>query len=172
MHISQKWTSQLKADLVRLWTAGVPRKLICRELNAKGETFSPAGVTCKAHRLKLGMHPTRSCYRRTVVLAFVGMVATFPNTSYGAASCSIDTFPWEEVRDSAPEGFTVVEVDSPAAFIAGINAMPPVSDVTADQVFIAHSGKIARVFFITKGCVTIHADITWHKAQELLGIEN
>lgn len=77
--------------------------------------------------------------------------------------------PWARLKAAAPPSIRLTEVEQRESFLKGFNAIPPESDQTADQIFIAHKGEVARIFFVTDGCVTNVGEISWADALKLIG---
>lgn len=75
----------------------------------------------------------------------------------------------ERVKASAPHGIKLVEIAAVAPFLEALNAIPPETHATADQILVAHLGPGAKVFLFVGHCLVGHADLAWSDVETILG---
>jgi hypothetical protein len=102
-------------------------------------------------------------------LALAGCASQAPAIDAAAAPPAA-CMRWEQVRALIPPGVTVATVDDPQAFLAAFNALPPATNVTADELRVARAGRVGHVWFLTAGCVTDHWMMPWEAVSALLGV--
>lgn len=92
-----------------------------------------------------------------------------PNSPADALAIPACRLPWAVARTVIPERFKLAAVPDAQRFLAGLNAMPPVSVIVADEVYLAHQDQGALMVFVENGCLTGEGIILWADAQRLMG---
>ena len=96
--------------------------------------------------------------------------ATAVETPAAQQTSPDDCVPIAAIRAIArSQGTPVAMVRPVAAFLTAFNAIPPASDVTADEIDVARLGDMARLLFVTAGCVTRMGQIPWEEFLRLAG---
>lgn len=81
--------------------------------------------------------------------------------------------PWAPIHAAAPPQIRLTRIEDASGFLEAFNHMDPPSDVAADEIWIAklktQEGEIARLWFVSGGCLIGRGAIAWEEAEKMMG---